>query len=152
LKISVIAVGRAKAGPEKSLFDHYAKRLTDKIILKEIEEKRPLTTAKRKKREAERLLDAAPKGALLIALDEKGKTLTSVAFSEKIKAWETCGQGSLAFLIGGADGLDAHALEKADFILSLGSMTWPHMLVRGLLAEQLFRAQSISSGHPYHRG
>jgi len=99
----------------------------------------------------DRLLAAVPEGATVAALDEKGKTLSSAAFAEKLSAWRDNGVRDLAFVIGGADGLDGALLKQADLVLSLGPMTWPHVMVRGLLAEQLYRAQCIQQGHPYHR-
>ncbi|MBL6957580.1 MAG: 23S rRNA (pseudouridine(1915)-N(3))-methyltransferase RlmH, partial [Rhodospirillales bacterium] len=99
----------------------------------------------------ELLLGAVPKGAAAVVLDETGKNLGSRAFAEKLSRWRDDGRRDAAFLIGGADGHDGAVLKAADLVLSFGSLTWPHMLVRGMLAEQLFRAQSILSGHPYHR-
>lgn len=102
-------------------------------------------------REGRLLLDAVPKDAAVAALDEKGRTFSSSALAVRIGEWRDRGVRDLAFLIGGADGLNGEVLKRADLVLSLGPMTWPHMLVRGLLAEQLYRAQCILSGHPYHR-
>jgi len=104
-----------------------------------------------KEQEGELLLAALPRGAKVIALDEIGKTMTSRDFATLLGRWQDDGAQDLAFMIGGADGLSEAARDAADVILSLGRMTWPHMLVRGLLAEQLFRAESILAGHPYHR-
>jgi 23S rRNA (pseudouridine1915-N3)-methyltransferase len=86
-----------------------------------------------------------------VALDERGKALPSEAFAAKIGDWRDRGAGDLAFLIGGADGHGDAVRARADFLLAFGPMTWPHMLVRGMLAEQLYRAQQILAGHPYHR-
>jgi 23S rRNA (pseudouridine1915-N3)-methyltransferase len=94
---------------------------------------------------------ALPKGARLIALDERGKTLASGDFAALLGRWRDEGLGELAFAIGGAGGLDASLREAAALTLSFGPMTWPHLLTRALLAEQLYRAQSILTGHPYHR-
>src|SRR5690606_18149242 len=98
----------------------------------------------------ELLLKAAPPGALIVALDERGRALDSAGFAAQLARWRDAGR-DLAFLIGGADGLDDEVRAKAGFLLSLGPMTWPHQLARVLLAEQLWRAYSILSGHPYHR-
>ena len=103
------------------------------------------------KGQGERLLGQVPVGAVVVALDETGKTLNSVAFAEKLKVWRDEGVRDVAFLIGGADGLDDAVRNRADLVMSFGAMTWPHLLVRGLLAEQIYRAQCILSGHPYHR-
>ena len=140
-----------KSGPERALFDHYAARLSPAPEMREVEEKRALPSAKMKAREAELLLGAVPDGARLVAMDERGKRLSSIAFAQKLGDWRDEGVRDVAFLIGGADGLDRSVLNKAALTLSLGEMTWPHMLVRGLLAEQLYRANAILSGHPYHR-
>lgn len=151
MRTHLIAVGRMKAGPERTLLDHYAARLSPPPELREVEEKRALPPAKLKTREAELLLAAVPNGALLVAMDERGKTLTSAKFAQKLGAWRDDGVRDVAFMIGGADGLDLSVRQAATLVLSLGEMTWPHMLVRGLLAEQIYRANAILSGHPYHR-
>ena len=151
MRILIAAVGRAKQGPERALWEHYAARLSWPVTLKEVEEKRRLSSPELKKREADLLLGAVPDGAVLVALDERGKALSSAAFAEKLGVWRDEGIRDLAFVIGGADGLDETVRARADMKLSFGAMTWPHMLVRGLLAEQVFRAQCILSGHPYHR-
>ena len=151
MRILIAAVGRAKRGPALELYDHYAKRLRWPLALKEIEA-RPAGAAKvRKQRETEALLRAVPKGARLIALDEGGKTLASAEFAAMIAKARDAGVDDLVFAIGGADGHAEALLESADEVLSLGPMTWPHLLVRGMLAEQLYRAQQILSHHPYHR-
>lgn len=148
----IIAVGRARAGPERDLFELYAKRLIPPPVLKEVREKRSLPPTEIRESEGKLLLEAAPKGAAVIALDAKGKALSSSALADKIGKWRDAGMNDLAFLIGGAEGLGDAVIKGADLVLSLGPMTWPHMLVRGMLAEQLYRAQCILSGHPYHRG
>lgn len=151
MRILIAAVGRAKAGPERALYEHYAGRITFPLTLKEVEEKRALAAPELKRREAELLLAALPDGATVVALDERGKGLTSRKFAETIGRWRDDGIRDLVFLIGGADGLDEPIRKKAALVLSLGDATWPHMLVRGLIAEQIYRAQCILSGHPYHR-
>ena len=145
------AVGKVKPGPEKTLFDQYAKRLVPPLTLCEVEEKRPLSVPERQANEARLLLAALPDKARLVVLDERGANLTSMVLAERLGKWRDDGVADLAFLIGGADGHDQSIRQKADLILCLGAMTWPHMLVRVMLAEQLWRAQSILSGHPYHR-
>jgi 23S rRNA (pseudouridine1915-N3)-methyltransferase len=151
MRCHVIAVGRAKSGPARSLFEDYARRLTPPLTIVEVEEKRPLPEAQLKDREAELLLAAVPKGATPVLLDERGKILSSQAFAEQLGIWRDQGVADLAFLIGGAAGHGALLRERVGVSLSLGAMTWPHMLVRGLLAEQLYRGFAILSGHPYHR-
>lgn len=117
----------------------------------ELDERRRLPTAVLKAREGELLLGALPPGIPLVALDEHGAGWSSRELAERIAAWRDRGEPELAFAIGGADGLDGSVLERADATLSLGTMTWPHLLVRGMLLEQLYRAQQILAGHPYHR-
>ena len=142
----VIAVGRLRAGPELALFERYDARLRPRLTVVEVTEARG-TASEIKRREAAALLAAVPKEAFVVALDLAGQVLDSVAFSTRIGAWGR----SACFVIGGAEGLDAPVLGRADFLLSLGAMTWPHFLVRAMLAEQLYRAQAIAAGHPYHR-
>lgn len=151
MRIWLAAIGRAKPGPEQDLFNQYARRLTPPLTLKEVEEKRPLAVVERKAKEAELLLAAIPSGATVVALDERGKSLGSEAFAERMGRWRDDGVGDVAFLIGGADGHGDAVRARADLLLGLGAMTWPHMLVRAMVAEQLWRAQAILSGHPYHR-
>ena len=145
------AVGKIKPGPEKTLFEQYAKRLTPPLTLCEVEEKRPLSVPERQAIEAKLLLAALPDKAKLVILDERGKSLTSPALAEVMGKWRDDGVADLAFLIGGADGHDPSLRGRADLVLCLGTLTWPHMLVRVMVAEQLWRAQSILTGHPYHR-
>jgi 23S rRNA (pseudouridine1915-N3)-methyltransferase len=151
VRLLIAAVGRAKAGPELDLYHQYIRRLSPPPVLKEVEEKRPLAPAQLKIREAELLLAAVPDGAVMVALDEKGRDMGSQDFAGKIRGWRDGGSADIAFLIGGADGHGDAVRGRADLLLSLGRMTWPHMLVRALLAEQLWRAQAILAGHPYHR-
>ncbi len=158
MRMTLIAVGRNKPGPVRDLYEHYAERLGQggqgplgALTLKEVEERRPLPPDELKRREAELLLGALPKGARLIALDERGKALTSSDFAALLGRWRDEGAPDLAFVIGGAGGLDASVRQAAALTLALGPMTWPHLLTRALLAEQLYRAQSILTGHPYHR-
>ena len=150
MKLLVVAVGRARAGPERALWEEFSGRLTPPIRLVEVESKRAGPGLK--DREAELLLGAVPDDATLIALDERGKAFASEDFAKKIAAWRDGGTGTLAFVIGGADGLADSVRKRAKLLMSLGPMTWPHLLVRGLLAEQLYRADRILAGHPYHRG
>ncbi|KJS37703.1 MAG: 50S rRNA methyltransferase [Rhodospirillaceae bacterium BRH_c57] len=151
MDVIIAAVGRAKKGPERALFEHYAERLKWPLSLKEVEEKRPLPAAQRMEREGALLLACVPAGARIVALDERGKTLSSQTFADQMGAWQDQAVPTVAFLIGGADGHAPAVRAAADLQLGLGAMTWPHMLVRGLMAEQLYRAQSILEGHPYHR-
>lgn len=155
MRITLAAVGRAKAGPARDLYDFYASRLNERqlgaLVLKEVEERRALPVEALKAREAELLLAAVPPDARLIVLDAHGRQLDSDGFAQLLDRTREEGLRDLAFVIGGAEGLAESVTARADLILSLGAMTWPHLLVRGLLAEQLYRAQCILSGHPYHR-
>jgi 23S rRNA (pseudouridine1915-N3)-methyltransferase len=153
MRILIAAVGRAKAGPERTLFEHYQARVQApfSLQLKEVEEKRAIQGAQLKQHEAALLHTCIPDGAIVIALDERGKSLSSTDFARKIGIWRDEGVRDLVFMIGGAGGLDEAIRKQARQTMSFGAQTWPHMLVRGLLAEQLYRAQCILGGHPYHR-
>jgi 23S rRNA (pseudouridine1915-N3)-methyltransferase len=155
VRVTIAAIGRTRAGPETELTEDYLARFnrTGRSL-----GLGPATVvaadAKPGGRAAEaRLLErAVPPGARLVALDERGETLGSDAFAGHLACFRDGGARDLAFLIGGADGLDARLRARSDLVLSLGPMVWPHMLVRAMLAEQLYRAAAILSGSPYHRG
>lgn len=156
MRVTIAAVGRftggrGKGAEARALFESYADRLTMPLVLKNCEEKRLLPLLERKRREAELLRKLVPKGALVVALDQRGQTFASADFARLLGSWRNRGVKDVCFLVGGADGLDESALSGAALVLSLGAMTWPHLLVPVLLAEQLFRAESILAGHPYHR-
>lgn len=151
MRLMIAAVGRAKTGPERTLYEHYAGRITFPLQLREVEEKKPLTGSKLMRREGELLLATVPDGARIVALDESGKDLASMDLTRQLRDWRDEGVRDITFVIGGANGLDPSVLGEADLVLALGRATWPHMLVRGLLAEQIYRAQCIMTGHPYHR-
>ena len=151
MRLLIAGVGRIKAGALADLQSEYLKRLSGPVAIKEVEERRALPPAERKAREAERLLAALPEDAVLVALDEHGTTLTSAGFADRLQRWRLDGVKTLAFVIGGADGLAQPLVQRARLTLSLGAMTWPHLLARILLLEQLYRAQQILAGHPYHR-
>lgn len=151
MRLWMAAVGRWRAGVERDLFLHYSRRLTWSLTLREVEVRRRLHGATLKEAEAALLLEAVPASALVVMLDERGENLSSLALAERIGRWRDNGAGELAFLIGGADGHGDAIRPRAALTLSLGALTWPHLLVRGLLAEQLYRAQQILAGHPYHR-
>ncbi len=145
----LIAVGRLRDGPEATLFARYNARLRPALTVTEVPEGHG-APAEVKRREGEALLAALPSTAFAVALDLDGQAPDSAALSVLLERWLGLSR-PLCFLIGGAEGLDAPVLARADAALSLGRLTWPHMLVRVLLAEQLFRARAIASGHPYHR-
>jgi 23S rRNA (pseudouridine1915-N3)-methyltransferase len=151
MHLTLIAVGRAKAGAERDLFEDYRRRLPWRLELVEVEEKRPLEPEALRRREAELLLARVPQGAVIAALDGRGEPLASEALAERLGAWRDAGRGRVCFLIGGASGHGEAVRERADCLISLGNLTWPHMLVRAMVAEQLYRAWSILARHPYHR-
>ena len=155
MRISIVAVGRLRAGPEKTLLDDYLIRFDRtgrglglgpaRVI--EVEDKKNAGMGA----EAALLRKALPKGAVICTLDERGRVMSSPDFARKLGGWRDAGRQDLALIIGGADGIDPALRAEADFSLSFGSMVWPHMLVRVMLAEQLYRAATILSGGPYHR-
>lgn len=152
MQIEILAIGRARAGPERALYQTYADRIRWPLTLRELEEKRRLPPAELKAREAAMLLEALPRDAAVVALDETGNDISSQKIAERLGRWQDEGRAAVAFVIGGADGLTDEVRSRADLLLSLGRQTWPHMLVRAMLAEQIYRAQQILAGHPYHRG
>jgi 23S rRNA (pseudouridine1915-N3)-methyltransferase len=159
LRLLLIGVGRLKAGPERELFERYFKRLADLartsgvsgVDLREIEEGRARRPEDRQAEESRLILAAAPKGARLALLDERGAALSSAQWASEIGKARDSSAPAYAVVIGGPDGLDASLRGRAQSVLSFGAMTWPHQLVRVMAAEQLYRALSILSGHPYHR-
>ncbi len=151
MRFAIVAVGRLRPGPERILFDHYAGRIRWPLAVHEVEERRPLPIERLVAREGELLRAACPKGAKIIALDGSGKALTSEALARRFGAWRDEAIGDVALVIGGADGLDRSIVAAADMVLSFGAVTWPHLLMRALVAEQIYRAQQILAGHPYHR-
>lgn len=159
MRITLFAVGRLKTGPEKDLASRYLDRFAkagpavglELAKLVEVQESRASNSDTRKREEAAALEKALPEGAILVLLDERGKTLDSQAFSDAIGRFRDNGKRDMMLAIGGADGLDPELRAGADLVLNLGTMTWPHQLVRILIAEQLYRAVTILSGHPYHR-
>ncbi|WP_375450756.1 23S rRNA (pseudouridine(1915)-N(3))-methyltransferase RlmH [uncultured Devosia sp.] len=159
MRIAIAAVGRMKAGPERDLVARYLDRaiaagkplaLTGFEVI-EFTESRATSSASRKGEEAKSLRAALPEG-IVVALDERGKSLGSEAFSALLARWRDDGRPATSFIIGGADGLDPTFVASADLTLSFSPLTWPHQLVRIMLAEQLYRTTTILSGHPYHRG
>lgn len=155
MRIHLCAVGRLRSGPERVLLDDYVQRFDrtgrslalGPLIEHEVEDKKNLGMSA----EADLLDRAIPSGALLVTLDERGKLLTSPEFAGLLAQWRDQGRQDVAFVIGGADGIDPSLRAKADASISFGKMVWPHMLVRVMLAEQMYRAASILAGLPYHR-
>ena len=156
MKLQISSIGRWSNGPEKGVYDHYAARIDKSgkaiglgpLTLKEITFKKPVT----RDVEADALLESVASDSYVLALDEQGKTASSEAIASLIADERDQGRPLFTVLIGGADGHGSDIKHKAHKRLSLGAMTWPHLLVRGLIAEQLYRAITILSGHPYHRG
>ncbi|MEQ6249338.1 23S rRNA (pseudouridine(1915)-N(3))-methyltransferase RlmH [Sulfitobacter sp. HNIBRBA3233] len=155
MKVQICAVGRLRAGPEKTLIDDYLKRFDRTGRGLSLGPASVVEVDDRKgggmQGEAALLRRAVPEGAVMCVLDERGKVETSPRFARRLEGWRDAGRQDLAFVIGGADGVDPSLRDEADHLLSFGQMVWPHMLVRVMLAEQLYRAASILSGGPYHR-
>jgi len=151
IRVFILAIGKQRRGTLGDLQSLYAGRLNPPPAIVELEEKRKLPPAQLQAREAELILAALPQGAVLVALDERGQNWTSREMAKRLAQWRDQRATTLAFAIGGAEGLGRAVIARADAVLSLGAMTWPHLLVRGMLLEQLYRAQQIIAGHPYHR-
>lgn len=159
MRISLFAVGRLKSGPEKELAERYLDRFAkagpavglELARINEINESRSGNAETRKREEAAALDRMLGDGAVLILLDERGKALDSPGFADLLGTIRDQGRRDLVIAIGGPDGLDPDLTAKAAHRLCFGKMTWPHQLVRVMLGEQLYRAVTILSGHPYHR-
>ncbi|RFC62046.1 23S rRNA (pseudouridine(1915)-N(3))-methyltransferase RlmH [Fulvimarina endophytica] len=159
MRLSIAAIGRMKRGPEQDLFERYVDRLKkagpqvglEWRGLSDYPEARDGEADLRKRDEAARLKGAIDPSAATILLDERGKTPTSPEFAALLGTWRDAGTRDCALLIGGPDGFDPEMRKSADYVLSLGRLTFPHQIARLLLAEQLYRAVTILSGHPYHR-
>lgn len=147
MHLTLICVGKLKAGPQKELAEMYLKRLHSGVRIVEIDEKRASSPA----RATSVILEAVPQGAHLILLDERGMNLSSRAFAEMLEGFQNNAVRDVAFVIGGADGHTQELRDRAARLISFGAATWPHQLVRVMVLEQLYRAQQIQSGHPYHR-
>ena len=144
MKFHILAVGQIKQGPEKDLLEQYRKRITWPLTIKELNPRKPGDTTPL-------ILENIPDSSAVIALDERGKNLSSLEFSGLVQDYLDSGIKNLSFLIGGADGFEETIRSKADHLISFGRLTWPHMVVRALLVEQLYRSQQIINRHPYHR-
>ena len=155
MRLAACAVGRLRTGPERVLTEDYVARFNrtgrplglGPLTEHEVEDRKGGGI----QAEAELLSRAIPQGALMVALDERGQMLTSPELAQHLARWRDEGRQDAAFVIGGADGLAPGLRDRADLMLSFGRMVWPHMLVRVMLAEQLYRAATILSGGPYHR-
>ncbi len=145
MKITIVAIGKCKKNsPEAAIIEEYIKRSNWQISIKEKDNSN-------QKDEAEFLISSIPNGAKIIVLDERGENIKSTELANKISNWQINGISEICFLIGGADGHLSTTRDKADLILSFGKLTLPHMLMRAVLSEQIYRIQTIISGHPYHR-
>ena len=152
MKITIAAIGKGhRSTPTFSLFEEYRKRTPWKIELKEMEEKRNLPSSQLKESESKMLLDSVSCSSIMVALDENGKNISSKDFASMILSWQNEGHNHISFLIGGALGHGKEVLNRANTKLSFGNMTWPHMLVRSMLSEQIYRAYTIINNHPYHK-
>ena len=160
MQLGIIAVGQMRGAGEMPLVEDFLRRIEvsgrqlgiSGLSILELREKRGLTGGEKKRSENALIRDAlARRNGPLIVLDETGKSLTSRAFADRLQSWIERGESDITFVIGGADGLDDTIRARANMVLSFGPMTWPHMLARVLLCEQIWRAVSILTRHPYHR-
>ena len=155
MRVHICAVGRLRGGPEADLISDYTTRFDrtgramglGPLSVVEVEDRKGGGMAA----EADLLRRVLPKGALICCLDERGRVEPSPGFAKRLGVWRDAGRSDVAFVIGGADGSDPSLRAEADHMLSFGAMVWPHMLVRVMLSEQLYRAASILAGSPYHR-
>lgn len=159
MRVVVVAVGRLKDGPERELVFRYTERVGQMgrgvaigpLEVRELAESRARRPEDRKREEAQAIMAALDPGAPLAALDEGGRNLTSAAFAERMGRWRDDGASVLHIVIGGADGLAPELRQRAELVIAFGALTWPHGIVRLLLAEQIYRSATILAGHPYHR-
>jgi 23S rRNA (pseudouridine1915-N3)-methyltransferase len=159
MRILIAAVGRLKQGPERELAERYRKRAADfgrKVGLQafdvvEIRESRADNLERRMTEESIAIANVIPDRAIAVILDERGSTMNSASFASHLQDWRAQDRPAVTFIIGGADGLAPSLRDRADLALAFGPLTWPHQLVRVMLLEQLYRADTILGGHPYHR-
>ena len=150
LKIDIICIGRLKKGPYFDLIETYDKRIQWDLTIHELESKH--TDAKKTQQEEQaKILKVLNNQAVIVALDERGDGLKSLDFAKTLVNLQNNGENHLQFILGGADGLTDEVRDKANILLSFGQQTWPHLLARVMLLEQIYRAQQILAGHPYHR-
>jgi 23S rRNA (pseudouridine1915-N3)-methyltransferase len=159
MRLTVVAVGRLKQGPERQLAERYRERAAKAgralglraVDVVEVDESRSRDADRRMIEESVAIANVVPDRAAVVVLDERGETLGSAGFAARLGRWRDDGRGNAVFIIGGADGLAGSLRDRADLRLGFGAMTWPHQLVRIMLLEQLYRAVTILAGHPYHR-
>lgn len=159
MQLLILAVGRLKAGAHQELFSSYLERLlkigpaqgisTTRLI--EIAESRARAPQQRSVEESEKILAEVPPGSFLITLDARGKNIESTELAQRLFSEKCAGRARCVFALGGADGHASALLDRSDFTLAFGKMTWPHQLARIMLVEQLYRSLTIMAGHPYHR-
>ncbi len=160
MRLAVIAIGRLKPGPERELSDRYRGRFDDLgrrlgfrgLDVHEIPESRARDSEQRIREEAASILALVPEGALLVALDERGKNIDSAAFAAHLGRWRDESVANTVFVVGGADGLSPELRRRVRLSVAFGAVTWPHQIARVMLLEQIYRAATILAGHPYHRG
>jgi 23S rRNA (pseudouridine1915-N3)-methyltransferase len=160
MRLLIAAVGRLKQGPERDLAAAYHKRAEATgrslglrgIEVVEIRESRAQDVERRRVEESIALANVIPDGAIVIVLDQRGESLDSPALAGLLREWRAEDRAAACFIVGGADGLAPSLIERAKIRLAFGKATWPHQLVRVMLLEQLYRAGTILTGHPYHRG
>ena len=153
MKITILSIGKFDKSPFRELFEYYLKRLKWKIELREIEFKntKSFEESKIKQEEGVLLLKNLHNFSKIIVLDERGKQFSSPEFANILENFNVSGDSNIAFIIGGAFGLSEEVKNKADILLSISKMTLPHLMVRGFLIEQIYRASTIISNHPYHK-
>ena len=160
MRIVIAAVGRLKQGPERDLAERYRKRAADAgrnvglvaFDVIEIKESRADNVGRRMLEESIAIANLIPERAVTVLLDERGESVSSASFAGHLQGWRSQDRPAAVFIIGGADGLAPSLRERADLAVAFGTATWPHQLVRIMLLEQLYRAVTMLSGHPYHRG
>jgi 23S rRNA (pseudouridine1915-N3)-methyltransferase len=159
MRLTILAIGRMKQGPERELAERYRRRATEagarlgfhSLDIREIPESRARETPARLSEEAASVAALAGEHSIVVALDEHGKNLDSADLARQIGDWRDRGAPEIVFIIGGADGLSPQLVRQSRLSLAFGSATWPHQLVRVMLLEQIYRAMTILAGHPYHR-
>ena len=159
MRIVVATVGRLKQGPERELAERYRKRAADAgrgtglqaVDIIEIRESRADNAERRMLEESIAIANVVPDGAVMVILDERGDSMTSASFAGRLQGWRTEDKPAVVFIVGGPDGVAATLRQKSGLRLAFGAATWPHQLARIMLLEQLYRAVTIMSGHPYHR-
>ena len=152
LRLTVVAVGKIRGTPYEALLQDYLRRFTSPIAVTEVDERKTLSPIQLRQREGEMLAEKIPPASFVVALDPRGKIFSSENLATFVQQRQDDGTRDMVFILGGADGLSDDIVARTQLRLSLGAMIWPHLLARVMLVEQLYRAQQILAGHPYHRG